>query len=765
MSKYIGDVSAYAYAVSQGYTGTEEEFAELMASYAEVAESAAESARQAAASATSAGQSATNAAGSASTANTKAGEAATSAQTATTKAGEAATSANNAAGSATTASNAANTATTKASEASQSAANAAASATTANSAADDATAAKTASETAQTAAETAQGKAEEAAEQAEETLNTYARVDGYYQDMTVGDAEQLVATVGIEDKVPYLFRTSGGSADIGDREVDKIVGGTIAWNQIYPTHTTYNVQSGDVSALSINVSNGYLNVVGTATADAQINIGPNTVDVPANHVCLILCDGWDGFAWRRSGFAPKNASYYMNKHSANFQGSARINTVSGTTYNIHARFSTYDLTQMFGTTIADYLYTLEQTTAGAGVAWFKKLFPKDYYAYNAGELKSVEGLTSHDMVGFNQWDEEWEVGTIGNTGQNYVSDDRIRSKNYIHVIPNTTYYITIGDGSYYMYLWGYDADKNYVGRVPDSQLQRGNVTMPNWCHYIRFAVHPNYGTTYKNDICINLSWDGQRNGEYEPYEVHSYPLDSSLTLRGIPKLDSANNLYYDGDTYESDGTVTRKYGIVTLNGAVSEVSWQVNTVTQGTLWRIPIADMKTGGNAANIICDKFIWKKSSERTEGSISQAYSNYIDFIYTDASIDTIAKWKSYLSTHPITVIYELATPTTESAEPYINPQIVDDFGTEEYVTDNIVPVGHETQYRPNLRAKLEMAPDSPSGDGDYIVRQANGMNSYVPITFPADELPSAPTTNGTYVLKCTVTASGTTYTWEAQ
>ena len=40
MSKFIGDVSAYAYAVSKGYTGTEEEFAELMASYADVGQTA-----------------------------------------------------------------------------------------------------------------------------------------------------------------------------------------------------------------------------------------------------------------------------------------------------------------------------------------------------------------------------------------------------------------------------------------------------------------------------------------------------------------------------------------------------------------------------------------------------------------------------------------------------------------------------------------------------------------------------------------------------
>jgi hypothetical protein len=44
INKDLGLVTAYAYAVSKGYTGTEDEFAELMASYASVAEQAEESA-------------------------------------------------------------------------------------------------------------------------------------------------------------------------------------------------------------------------------------------------------------------------------------------------------------------------------------------------------------------------------------------------------------------------------------------------------------------------------------------------------------------------------------------------------------------------------------------------------------------------------------------------------------------------------------------------------------------------------------------------
>ena len=40
----------------------------------------------------------------------------------------------------------------------------------------------------------------------------------------------------------------------------------------------------------------------------------------------------------------------------------------------------------------------------------------------------------------------------------------------------------------------------------------------------------------------------------------TYPLDSTLTLRGIPKL-ADGKLSYDGDRYLPDGTVERRYGI------------------------------------------------------------------------------------------------------------------------------------------------------------------------------------------------------------
>ncbi len=122
---------------------------------------------------------------------------------------------------------------------------------------------------------------------------------------------------------------------------------------------------------------------------------------------------------------------------------------------------------------------------------------------------------------------------------------------------------------------------------------------------------------------------------------------------------------------------------------------------------------------------------------------------------------------------VVYELATSVTETAEPYQNPQIVNDFGTEEYVDAGVtastptrdveIPVGHQTFYQANLRAKLEMSPDSPDGDGDYIVRQTDGENTYVPLVIPT-ELPANPSEDGTYSLKVTVAEGVATLSWVA-
>lgn len=497
-------------------------------------------------------------------------------------------------------------------------------------------------------------------------LNKRANQNGTYDGLTAGNAKQLISTVGVTDKVPYNFRTSGGSADIGDREVDKIVGGTVAWNQL-------------------------------------VNTGDTSVTVPSGHI-----------------------------YFANINGVQSVGASTGTAISVNdaTEDNVFDLTQMFGTAIADYIYSLEQANAGAGVAWFRKLFPRPYYAYDAGSLQSVKAK-SHVLVGFNAYNP-----TSGKA----------------HVVGGNVYQIT---GTYTgLSLDGTTVTPDGNGKFTPSE--NGELTV----------------TGGGSDTCVHLIWDGSRDGEYEPYTEHVYDLDPDLELRGIPKLDADSRLYYDGDVYESDGKVTRRYGEQHVDHSKNITMGEVS----GKFRYFDIADPVSDVTAweQNIFSNLFSPNLygSSQTIRKLQYNVFKGPRVIVPLDDTIDTVDKLRTYLTSNPLVILYPLATPATETADAYHNPQIVDDFGTEEYVDagvtastptrDVAIPVGHETVYQANLRAKLEMAPNSPDGDGDYIVRQAGGQNTYVPLTLPIDELPAAPTTDGTYTLKCTVLSGTPTFSW---
>lgn len=610
----------------------------------------------------------------------------------------------------------------------------------------------------------------------EEALSTKAEIDGFYESMTVGNAEQLISSRYTVDTEPYLYRTSGGTADIGDREYDEIVGGSVVWNQlaqfsadVIPTDRSgISFTSDDNKSVTIN-SNGE----NTSTVDVNGWFGLSEaigLKEIAGHVLMLsakLISGTvnNGNIWIVSttniGFVNTKAvqpgTSQIVKAPNDISGQRRIILripPSIVLNNLKITFNLFDLTQMFGSEIADYVYNLEQTTRGAGVAWFRKYFPKDYYDYNAGELKHVEGLTSHNMVGFNQWDEEWELGSISIiTGANIGGSDNIRAKNFCPMLPNTTYCFKNPSGGGTSSVFFYDSDKKYLGYVSMGTSAYLVFTSMEKTAYFRFAMASAYGTTYKNDININLSWSGWRNGEYEPYAKHSYPLDPSLTLRGILKLSADGKLYFDGDMYASDGTVTRRYALVdmgTLNWSLSSKYFQSGTLAN------KIKPPKNNSVPVNIIADEYTtiaWSASAD-TDKLIAANVSGVISCVnsaYTD-----VESFKAAMS--GVWLLYELAEPTTETALPYQSPQIVDDFGTEEYVSTGIVPVGHETKYLANLRDKIQHLPDLADSDGYYVIQQTGHDMSLVHF-----RIPQAPTTDGTYTLKATVTGGVPTYTWE--
>lgn len=356
-----------------------------------------------------------------------------------------------------------------------------------------------------------------------------------------------------ENKVPYFLRPSGGGSEVGTIEAPVLVGGSVGWNQLVPNTG---------SSLSVTVTSGHKYVM---KKSGTLSVGSST-------------------------------------------GSALTGLTGGTDMVI-------DLTLELGSAVADRVYTLEQSTAGSGIAQLRAwgFDFGEYIPYSAPTLKHVEGVSAHIMR---------------------------------------------------------DADDNIIG---------------------------------------------------------NYPLDASLTLRGVPKLDANNQLYFDGDTYEYDGTVTRRYGVVDLG--------TLNWSAQGDTFEAVLsnANFPTGwGNVANMICAKYAsisYNSLRVQTKGMavVSGSHLRIYDDQYAGG---TAATFKTAMS--GVYLVYEAAEEEIEQATPFTEYQEVDANGTEEYVSTGVVPVGHVTKYPTDLKGTFESI------------------------------LSAIPSANGTYALKVTVNNGKKTFSW---
>lgn len=240
ITKDLGIVTAYGYAVSKGYTGTEEEFAELMASYATVAEQAAQSAQTATQKASAAAQAVLDAVAEKDAAVQAKTDAENARDSAAGSASSASQSASSASGSASSASQSAGAAQTSAESAAGSATAASQSAADANTAKTDAQTAKTDAETAQGKAEEAQALAEEAAEelsaevaQIETNKNDIAELKNSVADVIANTATGDIASFTdgaddypVKDLVAHIEPVQSGSGDPSPDNVRPITGWT-----------------------------------------------------------------------------------------------------------------------------------------------------------------------------------------------------------------------------------------------------------------------------------------------------------------------------------------------------------------------------------------------------------------------------------------------------------------------------------------------------------------------------------------------------------
>ena len=150
----------------------------------------------------------------------------------------------------------------------------------------------------------------------------------------------------------------------------------------------------------------------------------------------------------------------------------------------------------------------------------------EFTPYNSVKIKKVN---------VNLWDEQSETGAYNTTtgAKDNTILNQLRNTNMIKCLPSTTYYAYIDDNDALnnITLLYYDADKTFISA--SNAIRNNEFTTPANTYYINFMISSNYGITYKDDICINLS-NLLANGNYVAHseQVYDFPLGDGFLCEG-----------------------------------------------------------------------------------------------------------------------------------------------------------------------------------------------------------------------------------------
>ena len=380
---------------------------------------------------------------------------------------------------------------------------------------------------------------EVASDLTDETSAREAAVTELKSDGVVPSADQLISDNYTIDQTPYLYRQTNSNG--ADRAIEEIVGGSVVWNQLV---NISNLRTRTIGGLTFtNNNDGSVSVAGTATATNAYSMNTYAVSVIAGrkyYVHGVATTNNYGISITSALSSPVGTDGIVISSN---QTSANINLYvnEGATLNIKVYPQIHDLTAMFGTTIADYIYNLEQSSTGAGVAFFRALFPEDYYAYNAGNMMHVSGVSAKKNVVKNLL-----LSVCNDVVLAYRTADASAVANVDNVSPTKPILVKAGNAitistTSTFYNLGYT-----ILNLNGDSIARTNVanttsaTIPAYSFDVYLYVWFNRGLSFSS-VEVAKEWMqsakvqieiGNERTEYigEPY---TYPLDSSLTKRAM----------------------------------------------------------------------------------------------------------------------------------------------------------------------------------------------------------------------------------------
>lgn len=526
-----------------------------------------------------------------------------------------------------------------------------------------------------------------------------------------------------EEESIYLSRAGGKNALVDL----KLTGATIVWNQLAAHTNSSRILYG---VTFTNNDDGSWTVTGTPdNANVFHNLEPGSSGnfhmVKPNHVYymnsnsssdnnkigirLVRKDGATIPITRDSTTKP--IVYKVEDFDPTITTWFRINIANQTGVDIgtvRLKPQVHDLTQMFGATIADYVYSLEQAEEGSGMAWLKSygFFTKDYYEYDPGSLQSVNlagrKVRSKNLFNYDAWKEVGVfrgTGVFENNGVTLTSSENDCYTNHEMSLYPLNARIPVNPGDVITLSWDCDETTSRLGTVlifpngVSSNFKRVSndersitYTVPSGVTFLtlRFGVATAGNTIHYKNIMVRYASD--EDATFKPYTPPIFfPFDPSVELRGLFKMDANNELYIDGDSYESDGSVTRKYGIVNLG----TLNWGKETYNNVEGVFKTTFTSAAPANNNGIASDTIITSKYTVASSNVVVNR-SNGIDKVISistgsviriaDSSYDNAADFKAAMN--GVYLVYELNVSTVGSASPFTSPQLSFDGCVEEFV-----------------------------------------------------------------------------------
>ena len=527
-------------------------------------------------------------------------------------------------------------------------------------------------ETAKENTERATTAAEKATEDTRNTLSefneqkdNYAQIDKRYPKLTAGFADNLVGR-GEATPEEFVFQPTANDVSVqdGTARIKRVKGNSVVWNQM---STMPNITP--------NILADYFEIfsIPTEAKNHRYFIAFTDPNLCANSIRIVGRSEADVYTEYTIPYTSHaEAIFNISPHKGSIYVRAIAN--DGVTEGQFNDLLFVDLTKAFPDDWQD-INTVEDFYARipSGI---------DIHAYNEGEIISMN-TEAIKTVGFNQWDEQWETGTLStSTGNNsnVNSDTAIRMKNYMPIIPNTAYFNKSTKSASFIWALYYDENKNYIGYY--YMGYNSIFTTPSNAHYMRSYTESGYGTTYNHDICINLSNTGRRNGEYEPYQTFTRELGviKKYFPEGMCKAGSvADSIEWDSSRQK--WVAVQRVGVVDLG----TLTWNYGSYEGRNFFVARLSTLKTHAdtpiyNSLMPIYEPTLFGPSISPDKSYFTATYWAYPDnVIIRDSSFTDANTFKAAMQ--GVKLYYELAEPIVTEIEglPELD-YLVWDFGTEE-------------------------------------------------------------------------------------